>query len=129
VNANEAPPRPPERAWTVLAGYGRRPARLVVTRQGRTAWMLRTAAALVAWIGGTAATLAFTFDPFVASLPGMLGGAFAFRTWRGRYAVQSFRGECPACGAALLIKPGARIGLPHKLVCYACHHEPHLAAV
>jgi hypothetical protein len=38
--------------------------------------------------------------------------------------VQRFEGACPRCDNPLPLPPGSRIRLPHRMVCYKCHHEP-----
>lgn len=55
-----------------------------------------------------------------------LGVYFAYSNWSGTHEVRSFEAGCPRCGKGLEIKPGSRIRPPHKLVCYACHHQPRL---
>jgi len=49
-----------------------------------------------------------------------------YRSWRGRFRVTEFRGACPRCENAIQLKVGSKIGSPHRLVCYNCHHEPDL---
>lgn len=53
---------------------------------------------------------------------------FAWREWRGEYLVRSFTGSCPECGNVLSVEPGSKIGLPHSMTCYQCHHHPVLEA-
>lgn len=115
-------------ARIVLGGHPSRPARLVARRYPGWARLARTLAFVVLWILSTAGTLVFTFDPFVASLPFLMGISFVYRSWRGRFRVEEFQAACPRCGEDLLLKPGSKIDLPHRLVCYSCHHEPELAA-
>jgi hypothetical protein len=115
-------------AWVVLGGHPPRRAELTLARYPVGAWAARTAGFVAAWAGATAATFALTFDPFITALPFFMLGAVTWRSFRGRYRVQRFRGECPRCGAELTVQPGTPIDLPHPLVCYACHHEPKLAA-
>lgn len=110
----------------VLRGHAPAEAELAAERFSVWARLLRTAGACLAWLGSTALTLVLTFDPFVASFPFVLGGAFTYRSWRGRYRVLRFRGACPRCGGDLELPPGSRIRFPHPLVCYGCHHEPEL---
>lgn len=71
--------------------------------------------------------------PVVAILPphfpwllGAFGAGiyFAWTNWRGSYEVRRLQASCPSCGQELTVRPGARIDLPHKLACFACHHEP-----
>ncbi len=110
-----------------LRGHGAVPAHLEVSRYPAPAWLGRIALFLVCWLGGSWLTLAFTFDPFVACFPFVLGMALVHHGVRGRYTVLSFHGACPRCGEALTLKRGSKIGLPHPMTCYACHHEPELA--
>ncbi len=113
-------------ARIVLRGHGSVPAELEVVKYPRARWALRTLGYLLLWLIWTLGTLLFTFDPFVASFPFVIGGAMAYRSWTGRYQILAFRGHCPRCENALTIKPGSKIDLPHPLVCYNCHHEPEL---
>lgn len=115
-------------ARIVLGGHPTLPARLVARRYPGWARLARTLAFAVLWVLSTAGTLAFTFDPFVASFPFVLGASFVYRSWKARFRVEEFQAACPRCGEELLLKPGSRIDLPHPLVCYACHHEPELGA-
>ena len=115
-------------ARVLLGGHASRPAHLVAVRYPFWARAGRTLAYAAGWLLSTAGTLAFTFDPFVASFPFVLGISLTYRSWKGRFRVEAFRGECPRCGLELPLKPGSRIDLPHALVCYNCHHEPELAA-
>jgi hypothetical protein len=56
-----------------------------------------------------------------------LGGAYlAYRSWTGRYAVHSFAGICPRCGAPLSLGTERTIDLPHTITCFTCHFEPKL---
>lgn len=52
------------------------------------------------------------------------GVIIAFRNFRGVYTVRSFEGNCPRCGAALKVEPGAKIKPPHEMDCYNCHFHP-----
>ncbi|HLL46916.1 MAG TPA: hypothetical protein VK399_09395 [Longimicrobiaceae bacterium] len=115
-------------ARIVLGGHPSRPARLVARRYPGWARLARTLAFVVLWIASTLGTLVFTFDPFVASLPFLMGISFVYRSWKGRFRVEEFQAACPRCGEELKLKPGSKIDLPHPLVCYHCHHEPELAA-
>lgn len=115
-------------ARIVLGGHPTRPARLVARRYPVWARMVRTLAFVVLWVGSTAGTLIFTFDPFVATFPFAIGVSFVYKSWKGRFRVEDFEAACPRCGEGLLLKPGSRISLPHPMVCYSCHHEPELAA-
>jgi hypothetical protein len=109
-----------------LWGHGRVAAHLEVERYPLWAWMARVGVFLLIWIVGSVVTLVFTFDPFVASFPFMLGLGLVYRGIRGRYRVRSFAGACPRCSNQLELKPGSKINLPHRLDCFACHFEPEL---
>lgn len=109
-----------------LRGHQARNAHLEVSRYPTLAWLARIVLYLFFWIAGTWAVLVFTFDPFVASFPFVLGIGLVYHGIKGRYQVRSFRGECPRCDAELKLDAGSKINLPHPMVCYACHHEPEL---
>jgi len=117
---------PPATAFVSLRGYGTVPAHLEVSRFPLLAWMARVVFFTVCWIGGTVATLVFTFDPFVASFPFVLGLGLVHGGVRGRYRVHAFHGVCPSCREPLAIREGSKISLPHPMNCYVCHHEPEL---
>jgi hypothetical protein len=71
--------------------------------------------------------LVVTFgDPFLTAIPFILGVVGVHRSWRGRFRVARFHGACPRCHTPLDLGEGSKIGTPHHLVCYRCHHEPHL---
>lgn len=116
----------PTPARIILRGHGSVPAELEVVKYPRGRWVLRTLGYVLLWLVWTLGTLLFTFDPFVASFPFVIGAALAYRSWHGRYQIRAFRGHCPRCENELTIKPGSKVNLPHPLVCYNCHHEPEL---
>jgi hypothetical protein len=109
-----------------LGGHDARPARVEVEAFTVLSRATRTVLWGMTWVGGTLATLVFTFDPFVASFPFVLGGAFTWKAFRNRFRVRAFAGECPRCLTPLTLEPGSAISLPAALVCYHCHHEPRL---
>lgn len=114
-------------AWIVLPGHPDAPARLRVVAYSPAARLWRTAVAVVTWIVSTIAAFFVTMmDPFLTGIPLMVGGVMTLRAWRGRYRVTEFAGRCPRCAEPIELEEGARIASPHKLVCYACHHEPQL---
>jgi hypothetical protein len=114
-------------AWLVLPGHRDTPARLVVERYSRVARFYRTLVYAALWIGGTTATFLITiFDPFMTAMPFLFGAVMTHRSWRGRYRVMEFTGACPRCQHPLDLKLGSKIGSPHHLVCFQCHHEPDL---
>jgi hypothetical protein len=109
-----------------LGGHDDRPAQVEVVPFSAVSRLTRMALWGTTWVGGTLATLALTFDPFVASFPFVLGGAFTWKAFRNRFRVLRFHGECPRCLTPLTLEPGSAIALPAALVCYHCHHEPRL---
>jgi hypothetical protein len=115
-----------ESAVVHLRGHGSTPAVLAVSRYSVVGWSIRVVRYVAGWLGVSGATLIFTFDPFVASFPFVIGLGYVYRTVRGRYHVRHFEGNCPRCSARLALKPGSKIPLPYDLVCYSCHHEPQL---
>lgn len=87
----------------------------------------RTFGYLALWVGSTATALVVTFgDPFLTAIPFILGVVGVHRSWRGRFRVARFQGNCPRCATPLKLGEGDKISTPHNLVCYHCHHEPHL---
>lgn len=114
-------------AWIVLPGHRDAPARLTVERYSTIARFYRTVMYGLLWMGGSVATFLITlFDPFMTAMPFFVGAVMTYRSWRGRFKVTEFRGACPRCAQPLDLKLGSKIGSPHHLVCYSCHHEPHL---
>ena len=97
-------------------------ARSTRTRAGRS---------LLALLGSWAAGLLLIVIP--PHIPWAVGAVlagiyFAFRSWNGELVVTRFAGPCPRCASPLSIAPGTGIRLPHRMVCYQCHHEPVLEA-
>lgn len=114
-------------AWLVLPGHRDAPARLTVERYSRLARFYRTVMYGLMWVGSTVGMFLVTiFDPFMTCIPLFVGGVMTYRSWRGRYRVMDFHGACPRCQSPLDLKLGSKIGSPHHLVCYQCHHEPDL---
>lgn len=109
-----------------LRGYGTRQALVELHRYPAWAWIGRVLLFTAGWLGATLCILVFTFDPFIASFPFVIGLGMVYQAVRGRYRVSAFEGACPGCGCELRVKPGSKIHLPHPLVCYHCHHEPEL---
>lgn len=117
----------PARAWIVLPGHRDAAAEIVVAEQTLSARLLRTAARAAGWTAATGATFFVTmFDPFLTSIPLLVGAVSVWKSLHGRYRVHHFRGACPRCGEAMKLDPGARIAAAHRMVCYHCHHEPEL---
>jgi hypothetical protein len=114
-------------ARIVLAGHADRPARVEAAEVSFRARVMRTLVTAGVW--GSISTAVFfitVFDPFMTSMPTLVGAMAVYRSWKGRLRIRSFHGGCPRCGAEISIKANARISTPHPLVCYACHHEPEL---
>ena len=118
---------PIHRAWIVTPGHREAEARVDAVPFPFWARAVRTLGLMAAWGGASVATFFVTmFDPFLTSIPVAVGAFSVFRSWRGHFVVRSFDGGCPRCGASMRLKPGARISVPHPMVCYACHHEGEL---
>lgn len=109
-----------------LRGHEPAPARVDLVRRTRKTRLTKTLVVLLgSWV---VAPILFFIPPHVPWVLGALvaGGYFAYRQWTGEFEVNSFAGACPRCGAELTIPPGTRIGLPHRINCYSCHHESSL---
>lgn len=116
------------RAWLILPGHRDAAAHVRVVRYPFWARAWRTGSLGALWGTATVAVFLITvFDPFLGSIPLILGSASVWRSWRGEYTVQAFEGRCPRCEQPVALEQGARIAPVHRLVCYNCHHEPHLA--
>jgi hypothetical protein len=114
-------------ARVVLPGHADTPARVDVDEVPFRARLLRTV--VMAGVWGTISIAMFfitVFDPFMTSMPVLVGAVTVWRNWKGRFRVRSFQGRCPRCGTEIRVKPNSRVGVPHPLVCYSCHHEPQL---
>lgn len=123
----ETPPAAQPTAWIILPGHPDAPAHLSVVRYSQLARLYRTTLYAFLWIGSTMVTFLITlFDPFMTAMPLFLGAVMTFKSWRGRFRVTAFEGACPRCHEPIQLKPGSKIGSPHHLVCYSCHHEPEL---
>lgn len=115
------------RARIVLPGHADTVARVDVKVIPSRARVLRTL--FLAGLWGTITTLVFfvtLFDPFMTSMPALVGAASVYRSWRGRFELRAFQAPCPRCGTELRVKRNARVGAHSSLVCYACHHQPEL---
>ena len=114
-------------AWIVLPGHPDAPAHLSVVRYSRLARVYRTVWYAFLWMISTLGTLIVTIgDPFMTAIPLFVGAVMTVKSWGGRFLVTAFEGACPRCGVPIQLKPGSKIGSPHHLVCYSCHHEPDL---
>ena len=117
-------------ARIVLPGHADTVAKVEVREVTFGGRVTRTLGRAALWSTITTATFLITmFDPFMTSLPALVGAMAVYRGWKGRFQVRSFRGGCPRCGAEIQIKPDSRVSAPHPLVCYGCHHEPQLVFV
>ena len=117
---------PAARARVVLPGHADTVARVDVRVLSLRARVVRTLLLATLWGSITGAVFFITvFDPFMTSMPALVGATAVYRSWRGRYALLAFEARCPRCGTELEMKH-ARVGAQSPLVCYACHHEPEL---
>lgn len=114
-------------AWIVLPGHRDTEARVDVSEVPLRRRVARTLVLAAFWGTITAAVFFITvFDPFMTSMPAFVGAATVYRSWRGRYELHAFQARCPRCGTELELKPNAKVGVRHSLVCYSCHHQPEL---
>jgi hypothetical protein len=114
-------------ARVVLPGHADTVARVDVDAVPMRARVLRTLMVAGAWGAISVAMFLITmFDPFMTSLPVLVGAVNVWRNWRGRFRIRRFEADCPRCGAEIRVKENTRVAVPHPLVCYACHHEPQL---
>lgn len=109
-----------------LPGHEPTPARSEVVYRPRSVRLTR---ALLALLGFWALVpIVFFIPPHLPwSLAAFtLGVYFAWVNWTGSYEVRTMEGTCPHCGNPLMAKPGTKISLPYKMICYHCHFEPRL---
>ena len=117
-------------AWLILPGHSDAAVQLSVVQDRLPVRVWRTLGLATAWTTVTAAAFVITvFDPFLSSIPMILGTASVWRSWRGRFRVTEFVGACPRCDTPMRLQRGARIDALHRMPCYTCHHEPHLAVL
>ena len=86
------------RAWLILPGHRDAAARVRVVRYPFWARLWRTAALGAMWgIITLTAFLITVFDPFLSSIPLVLGSASVWRSWRGEFRnpppLASFAGD------------------------------------
>jgi hypothetical protein len=109
-----------------LPGHEATPAQAEVIYRPRSVRLTR---ALLSLLGFWALTpIVFFIPPHLpwALATFTLGIYFAWANWSGVYEVQKLEGDCPRCGNALIVRPGTKISLPHKITCYDCHHDSQL---
>ncbi|WP_420128840.1 hypothetical protein [Longimicrobium sp.] len=125
MDTSPAPARPT--AWIILPGHADAPAHLSVQRYSRLARLSRTMWYAFVWMISSVGMLLVSIgDPFLTAIPFFTGAVLTYKTWGGRFRVMEFHGSCPRCQEPIQLKPGSKIGSPHHLVCYNCHHEPDL---
>lgn len=125
MDARETPGR--VSAVIVLPGHADTEARVHVDAVPLRARVMHTLAVAGTWGAIATATFLVTmFDPFMSSMPVLVGAVSTWKSWRGRYRIRAFQASCPRCGSEIRLKRDARVSVPHPLVCYACHHEPEL---
>jgi len=114
-------------ARVVLPGHADTIARVDVDAVPLRARVVRTMVLAGVW-GSISAAMFFVtvFDPFMTSMPVLVGAVTVWRNWKGRFRIRGFQAACPRCGAEMRLKENTRVAVPHPLVCYACHHEPQL---
>lgn len=113
--------------WIVLPGHRDVRASLAVVRYSPASRLSQTVLYGIASVVATGVTFLVTiFDPFLSAIPLLVGATATWRSWRGRFRVVRFTGACPRCAEPITLRGGSRIGSPHRLVCYSCHHEPEL---
>jgi hypothetical protein len=117
----QAPP-----AHLTLRAHHPAPARIELVYKPLAHRLARSAAWLcICW--GSIPLLLWVPPHYPWTTAAFLSGAYlAYRSWTGRYAVHSFAGICPRCGAALSLGSERTIDLPHTLTCFNCHFEPRL---
>jgi hypothetical protein len=114
-------------AVIVLPGHADTEARVDVDAVPLRARVARTLVVAGTWGAIATATFLITmFDPFMSSMPVLVGAVSAWKSWKGRYRIRAFQASCPRCGSEIGLARDARVSVPHPLVCYACHHEPAL---
>jgi hypothetical protein len=107
-----------------LRGHEPRPALLEVEYRSPKTRITRALLTLLGfWL---LAPLVAIIPPHIpwALLAFVAGIYLAVKQWTGEYVVQRFEGQCPRCETPLPLPPGTRIKLPHRMVCFQCHHEP-----
>lgn len=111
-----------------LALRGHSPSGAVLRAAWRSPRARATRAALSLLGFWAIAPIVFFIPPHLpwAAAAAVAGVYFALRQWTGEYVVEHFEGNCPRCGNPLPLATGTRIRLPHRMVCYHCHHEPSL---
>jgi hypothetical protein len=99
------------------------PAALVAYMRTRSERAMRT---LLTFAGTVIATpLGFLIPPHAepAFVVFMLGLYFTRRAWVAEWEVVSMSGTCPRCEAALVLRRGTVLYIPHTLRCAACRSE------
>jgi hypothetical protein len=73
----------------------------------------------------TIAPLAFLIPPHFEStvVAFALSLYFGRRAWVGEWQIDTMAGTCPRCGAAITLKHGSMLYLPHTLHCGGCRGE------
>lgn len=109
-----------------LPGHEAQPARVEMVYRRTSGRLTRAILSLVVFWG--LIPIVFFIPPHLpwALAAFVLGLYFAWSNLKGSFVVRNFEGNCPRCGSKLDIKPGTKVSLPHKMVCYHCHHEPKL---
>lgn len=109
-----------------IFGYRPRPANIEALPRGAFARAWRAVAAFV--VGCTIAPVMIMMPPHMepAVITVFIGAYIARSYWRGLYVVRSFTGSCPRCGAALRLRRGTLLRVPHGVSCRSCRDTPRL---
>lgn len=99
------------------------PARLTAWQRQRSERGVRTAFTFAAT--AIAAPLAFLVPPHLepAAAVFLLGLYFTRRAWVGEWEAIALEAACPRCDAALKLRRGTILFIPHTLTCGACRGE------
>src|SRR5690606_452769 len=107
-------------------GYTPAAARLEVEPRSLAARRMRGLITVVVCIA--VAPIVFFIPPHAEWLLALVvgGGLETRRQLLAQYRVLSFEGECPRCGAALRMRSGTLLRLPHGINCTSCRTESRL---
>jgi hypothetical protein len=109
-----------------LFGFVSTPAVLHATPRPKSERVTRSMLTLLATVIG--APIAFLIPPHIECLvmTVITGTYWVRKQWVAEYVVASCDSVCPRCYAAITIKAGTTLRLPHSVVCYGCHEHPAL---
>lgn len=121
IFTNELPRPVPARIGSL--GVYATAAELSATQRTRSERLLQTVLTVIAcWtVAPLAAFIPPHFESVIVAL--LLGVYFGRRAWVGEWQVAAMAGSCPRCDAAIALKPGTMLYLPHTITCTACRGE------